>query len=402
MVTDRPGNLSLQRFVLPGSWQMRDYTDKVCAMEYYANKPVYPPRTTFLIDLATGRRRLALGSPVNAVARFQILGVKISDHWIAWEEVSPGDDLIHSVRWALYAARYNPRTLSVGPATIIDSGTTRDPRNSASLAQGSGSNSGVSRSKGRPLFDFGGDTLCWMVNVTAGTYVDGGKSVGQVWAIDLGRHQPRLLYQTTNAIGTLNVSDSRAIVTEHGTSAVATGLISVLDLRTGQFLQQVALGMGYRLAHFPSARNGLLAWAVYSDECSDQMYPDLYLHDRRNTSHYVAFAGHDPCLVGDWLFFVRNPAEGSYGSQRRMAEVDVVNCTTNVGYVLAKGGVDAGGNWLGGFGAPATAQTFVAYNDKALGAGPGEPKVTLLDVYRVRVGSGRTAPGTAFSPPEAQ
>lgn len=373
MVAGRPAGLSVRRFVLPGSWKMRDYTDRVCALEYYADKPIYPPRTTFFFDLTTGRRRLALGPPVNAAAHFQILGAKISDHWIAWEEVSPGDDLVVSVEWALYAAPYDPRTLRVGRAVLVDSGNTRNRSQSPTLISSSGGSSGVTRTKGRPLFDFTGDTLCWMVNVT------GAKSVGRVWAVDLGVHRPRRVYKTANTLGTVNVSDGRATVTEYRSGGSAAGLLSVVDVYTRGLVERVNLGVGYQVAHFPSARNGLLAWAVFSSaDYPEHMYPDLYMRDRRNRSHFIAIAGSDPCLVGDWLFFVRHPLK------QMTAEVDLVNCATGVGYVLARGNADKLGAWLGGFGAPATAHTFVAYDDKALGAEPGANKVTLLDVYRVR------------------
>jgi len=377
MVAGRPDGLSVRRLVLPGSWKMRDYTDKVCAMEFYANKPIYPPRTTYLVDLATGRRRLALGRPVNAAAHFQILGAKISDHWIAWEEVGPGDDLVVSVPWALYAARYDPRTLMVGRAVLVDSGNTRDRRQSTTLISSSEDSSGVTRTKARPLFDFSGDTLCWMGNVT------GAKSVGRVRAVDLGVHRPRLIYKTANTLGTVNASDGRAIVTEYPSDGSA-GSLSVVDVRTRELVERFGLGEGYRVAHFPSVRNGMLAWAVFSADYPDAMYPDLYSRDQQDRFHYIVHGGHDPCLIGGWLFFVRSFADSHNGMRRWMAEVDVVDCAANVGYTLAKGYAEGTGNWVGGFGAPATAHTFVAYNDMALGGMPGLKKVTLLDVYRVR------------------
>jgi hypothetical protein len=354
----RPTGLSVRRFVLAGSWQMRDYTDNVCALEYNTLKPVYPQCKTFLVDLATGRKRLALGDPVNAAAQYEILGVKMSAHWLAWEEVSPGDDLAQTVRWALYVARFDPHTFAVGRPTLVDSSKTS--------------------AQGRPLFDFAGDTLCWMGNVY------GARPGGRVWAVDLPSHRPRLIYKTSNRIGTVNASDARVIVTESYHREPLAQVLTVVDLRTRRQLERVRLGAGNQVAHFPSVRNGALAWAVFSDDHPDAVYPTLYLRDPQGRSYLVAYAGHDPSLVGHWLFFVQNPTEGAYGTRRWMAEVDAVDCRTGVGYTLAKGEVEGGDNWFGGFGAPATAHTFVAYNDKAILAESSKDKVTVIDVYRVR------------------
>jgi hypothetical protein len=354
----RPTGLSVRRFVLAGSWKMRDYTDDVGAFEYHSQKPVYPASKTFLVDLSTGRKRLAIGYPVNAAAQYEVLGCKMSAQWLAWEEVSPGDDLVQTVRWALYAARFDPRTFAVGKPILVDRSKTN--------------------AQGRPLFDFAGDTLCWMANVY------GARGGGRVWAIDLPSRRPRLVYTSDNYLGTVSASDGRVIVTESYHRDPPAQLLTVVDLRTRRQLEHLRLGSGNRVAHFAAARHGLLAWAVFSEDAPGAMYPRLYLRDRRGRFHFVAYTGHDPTLVGDWLFFVQNPVEGSYGSGQTMAEVDAVDCRTGVGYVLARDYVEGATNWLGGFGAPATAHTFVAYADNGLLAEAKKDKVTTIDVYRVR------------------
>ena len=378
-VDGRPAELSVQRFVLSGSWGVRDYTDRVCALQFNTQERRYPQYTTYLFDLATGRKREALDRPVNAAGHYQILGARISDRWIAWEEVGPGDDLMVSVDWSLYAARYDPRTFAVGRPMLIDSGRTRDRIKPtyvsfSTTAEVQAVDAEATIIKGRPLFDLSGDTLCWMTNVS------GAKAVGRVQATDLRRRQSRVVYETEGSLRTLSTDHEQLLVTEMTAGDAPTMLLSVIDGSTRDVLSRVDLGAEYDVGHFPAVKDGLLAWAVFS-QGEENMFPALYARDRVGTYRLVARSGHDPVFVGDWLFFVQNPRVGTPGSSDLTSEVNAIDCRSGECYTLAKGGYIG---WLGGFGAPATEHTFVAHDDRALGAEPGEKKITLLDVYRVR------------------
>ena len=143
--------LPFRQYRLHGSWSAWDYTDRVCLLHH--DLAAYPLSTLALMDLRDGRVRGALVRPVNAGKRFVVTGGRLSDRWLAWEELSQGDDLAYPAQWRLYAAPLDEGRLAIGKPALIAAGDTAR----------------VSR----PLFDLQGDLLVWMGNARPSGVVRG-------------------------------------------------------------------------------------------------------------------------------------------------------------------------------------------------------------------------------------
>ena len=101
-----------------GYWHLADATDRVAAF-------MKTVRTggdeLWLLDAQRAILRRALPGAVTPIEGWWISGVEVSDDWIAWEELAPGDDLVQEVGWRLYAAPLDRATLSVGEPRLLTS-----------------------------------------------------------------------------------------------------------------------------------------------------------------------------------------------------------------------------------------------------------------------------------------
>ena len=74
------------------------------------------------MDLRDGRVHGAVVRPVNADKRFVVTSGRVSDRWLAWEELSQGDDLAYPAKWRLYAAPLNEGRLAIGKPALVAAG----------------------------------------------------------------------------------------------------------------------------------------------------------------------------------------------------------------------------------------------------------------------------------------
>ena len=102
--------LPFREYRRPGSWRVPDLTDHTAALMRNAGEH----QQLWLMDLSNGRTRQVFARATDARPGFWIGSVHLSDGWLAWEEVGPGDDLAESVDWKLYAAPLERASLAAG------------------------------------------------------------------------------------------------------------------------------------------------------------------------------------------------------------------------------------------------------------------------------------------------
>lgn len=317
---------------LPGRWSVTDYTDSLGLLRRELGRG-YPDVDFWLLDLRTGRKSLVLRRLVNARRRYVALTARLSQHWIAWEEVAPVDDLKYPAEWSLYVARIDRDRAGVGTPLLVDHGSTRR--------------------RLRPLFALTGDTLCWLVN-------EGGKGAqcGTIWTCDLRRREPRALAVTAEAYHTLSLTGDEVLVTERVSRLSDRLQVMTYDLKGGERTSWIDLANEQPLVQYPSAGNGRLAWALFLDPenvSSSALYvrqPDgrIDLIDDRDAAH--------PVVVGDYLFY---QSQGRYGEVDASSTVHVVDLRSLRDAILEECPYEQEGEWITPVVAAPAENTVVAY-----------------------------------------
>lgn len=280
----------MDEFELPAGCEITDNTDALAA---YAQNTLraYPSSALGLLDLATGRQRIVVAEPVGKERSFDAFTPMLSDRWIVWEEVSPGEaNAMRSAEWRLYAAPIDRSQLAIGPPVLVDEGTTDY--------------------KLRPHYGVEDTTVYWSVNTLPSRRQEYVATSGSVCALDLESGRRRTLYRAARPLLALKASGSSVVVVE-GPSDPAEASdcrAVVVDARSGARLLEQDLGTRQRPAHFADYASGWLAWAPFSNPGAD--WPDLYL---RRPDGSVALAGLDSI---DPAFFGRYAAYESVTATR--------------------------------------------------------------------------------------
>jgi len=344
--------LRFRQYRLRGSWGAWDYTDRVCLLHH--DLAAYPLSTLALMDLRDGRVCGALVRPVNARKRFVVTGGRLSDRWLAWEELSQGDDLAYPAEWRLYAAPLDEGRLAIGMPALVAAG------NTARVS--------------RPLFDLQGDLLVWMGNARLSGVVR-----GSVRLRDLRSGTVHCLVQTKTPVGPVSLAGAQLLMSEYlEQSGVRIGLalVGLADHAAGLTLD---LGNRYPLVHYPATRAGWLSWSLQLDAEGSAL--GLFLREPSGAMHLVAENhGSEPRFAGHYLFF---DSSGPLGSTQALSQVRGVDLRTMQQFVLVSGRSEQGGEWGGGFGAPLARHTLVVHNDRCDWAQRPSQRVTNIRVYRV-------------------
>jgi hypothetical protein len=267
-------------FTLDGAFKVADHTERT-ALLVRDTGDEYPSHQLYVMDLGTGRTRRVLDRPVNESARWEVLGYKLSDRWVVWEEVSPGETEADPrlVSWKLYAARVDDAGSDSPPPTLIDEGCLAD--------------------RARPLFGLYGDRLVYAANDLAGT--DPPNSVvGVVRSRDLAGGQTRVLLRQAPGIGTLSVSGPTAIVT-YSLTASGPCAVRCIDIASGATSATIRLPGSTALSHFPAWHDGWLAWASFAKPGDADT--TLFLREPGGGVTRLGASSIDACFAGEYVFY---------------------------------------------------------------------------------------------------
>jgi hypothetical protein len=364
---------------LHGVFDIEDYTDRLCALsENRLDKR--PTEAVWLLRLADGKLKKVVSRPVNR--GFNILGLKASDRWLAWEEVSPGDDLVFACTWKVYAARIDRPTLTLSQRRLVDSGATESPSGSAAPGQATAipfDDAGRPLYKSRPLFVLVDDRLLWITDL--GTQAH---ATGELRSVDLRSGERRLMYTAPQGsfLGTIGAATGSVWVTEPAHDGYRVR-VAVFNTLTGERVGTFDLdNRTAQLTHFPSLHAGFVAWAVMpTPENAGQSA--LYLRDPDGVVHRIPGDANNQHFAGRFFFYGADAQKGVPGAIRDLSEVCGVDLRSLTSFRLAGSNVDTEGSWSVGMNVNYTRHVFLAAKS-LLGIYPGaRSRVTILRVYRL-------------------
>jgi hypothetical protein len=296
---------------------------------------------------------------LNARFRFETANVAVSDRWLAWEEVGPGDDLAMHVPWRLYAAEIDSASLSIGKPFLVVSGQTQ--------------------AMSRPLIDLEGDRLAWMVNV----HSRGGDTSprGELRVVDLRRGVsllarragPAQVFRTISLQGELVWASAEGPDLPHGPRLTV--------FRLGKTAPDLSLDLDQRFGtnHWPAVRDGYVAWSAFSSP--DQSLPTLYLRTPNGEVQTIADGASEPTFVGRYVFYERDTP----GTQLQPGETSEIwaydpSSRRRRPVVLAK--LEDDGQWLLGVNKSLNRHTLLAWGDM-WSATTYERSYVKIRVYRI-------------------
>lgn len=347
-------SLPYREYRQAGSLSLADTTDATAA---FTENGRTRPRV-WLMDLASGNARLVLDRATCGRAGFWVGTVQLSDTWLAWEEVGPGDDLVERVEWRLYAAPLRRPSLTLGAPRLV------------------AASSNVQAA--RPLFDVSGARLAW---ISTAWRAKGTAGVAQVMLRDLGTGERRAVYRSHGALETVSFSGAELVVGEAPDAGRPAARLLVLRLADGRCVRSFAAGNRFALAHWPAWRDGWLSWTPFPS--AEAAYPLLYVRAADGTTATDGGYAIDPCFAGDYLFYQTwRPSARPY--EPDTAEVRAVRVGTHESFILETGKPDENAWWHGVVGAPVLKHTYVTYLDHALFAERAADKYTVIRVYDLR------------------
>lgn len=349
--TDRL-SLPFKEYKRAGSWRVPDLTDHTAALMKDAGEH----QQLWLMDLSDGETRRILARAIDATPGFWISTVQLSDRWLVWEEVGPGDDLVESVDWRLYAAPLRRTALTIGKPLLIASASSMEAT--------------------RPLFDVSGSCLAWVGSVGASPMT---VARSQLTVLDLDSGRRRVLYRSRGVLETVNLRDDQVIVGMIPRQGALNTRFAVLDLATGERVAGFDVGSEHSLSHWPAWRDGWLAWAPFPT--AEATYPLLYLRARSGIVRTEGGSAVDPCFVGPYLFYQTRRRGAPYEGDTM--EVRALRLSDMTSLVLESGKPDDGDRWFGAVGAPEVSSTYITHLDRTWYAQKESDRYTIIRVYRV-------------------
>lgn len=338
-------------FKVSGSWALDDATDSSAVFR----KSMHGREQVWIMALDDGTRRCVLDRAVTAGQGWWVSGVQLSDRWLAWQEVGPGDDLVQPVDWKLYAAPIRPATLTLGSPKLIAS---------ASNAQAA-----------RPLFDLAGSRLFWITTTWTAT---GQVGRSQLTLRDLetgGRHT---LYRSRGTLDTVNIRGADAILGERLRQDSPQTRFVIVRLSDGQVRSTLGLDNEFELSHWPAWRNGWLAWAVLPT--AEATYPLMYLRHQDGRVFDEGGLAVDPCIVGPYLFYQTRRSNGPWRGDT--VSIRALRLGDMTSFLLEEGDPDHTW-WRGTVGAPALGRRYISYLDNTYRARKDSEMYTIVRVYEV-------------------
>lgn len=258
--------LSYREFELPPGVNMTDRTERLAA--YALNDPDFRHPVFGLLDLTSGVSRVVLRRGVNEARGYATLTPKLSDSWMAWEEVSPDETTDpNSSRWALYAARVDADRLALGKPILVDRG--------------------VTNYKLRPHYVVLGSTVYWSANMRPGPHQEDFPRSASICALDLSTGGRKVLRETDTSYPTLCAADGLLSATEIVSPMLAHRVrVLLIDPETGDLVLARDLNNNWRVSHFVRASRDWLAWAVQPADGSE--WPSLYVAPRNQPASSTA------------------------------------------------------------------------------------------------------------------
>jgi hypothetical protein len=353
-VPDVPGGTSsplpFHEYRFTGGWRAADYDDRVLAAVQF--RSTYPFDRVFLLEFATGRRVCALPGPVNSAAHYNINDVQVGGQWLAWVELSPGDDLTTSVEWKLYVAELNARTLHLGRPRLVDHDATK--RTS------------------RPMIAIAGGRLFWRVNGKRDP-----ESPGLVYAARLGAKGPivgRAIWATKGQLVAFGASADRICALERVSKAALPYRLLSARLDSPAKITSLDLDNRTDVAGYPAVSGGWSAWSLFADT-EEALSGLLYLREPSGHMRFVASVNAiGPCFVGDRLFYSDNARVGATAVSR-LCSVDL---STMKWSVVQQVEVVTASDLYTVMGPPTASHTLVTYRK------PSDPMAMVVRVYQVR------------------
>ncbi len=342
-----------REYRLSGSFRVAAHTERTALLVRETNAS-YPINELWAMNLQDGRTEVVRRLPVNSGAQWHILGYKLSEGWVAWEEVSPGEETQppSQVFWRLYVAPFDPAMLRAADATLAAEG--------------------VLDKRSRPLFGFDGDALVWMTN-----QISSGGAEGVVRRRELVGGSERVLARVPGGLTALAVSGSDVIVAPVARPGGDAHAVTVLDARSGSTKAVVSTGPA-ALSHFPTYHDGWLAWSEFAS-ASDQETAVYLMAPRGTAKRLLVKRAGDPVLAGPYVFFeTDSDAEGGGGAGR--AGIAGQRLGDSRSFTLVECDRQGGGWWQTVLASGFHRRTFVIFNDLSAWTGKEETLVRVYDV----------------------
>jgi hypothetical protein len=331
-----------------GGWHLADATDRVAA---FRKRLKDGREELWLLDAKLVVMRRALSGAVTPVEGWWISEVEVSDAWLAWVELAPGDDLVQEVEWRLYAAPLDRATLTVGEPQLVASALNTQAQ--------------------RPLFDLAGSDLVWLSTTWAS---QGNVGVSRLLIRHLdAESEPSELYRSQHGmLIAVSTRGSSVVVTEVPKKGALRTRVLVLAL-SGQPRAAYTVPTQYGLSHWPAWKDGWLAWSPF--QSTESTVPTAHVLARSGRVYRTGGFAADPLFVGPYLFY-----ENGYGVNGIRA-LRLRDMTT---YVVANGDTrDTGMGWQAPYSAPDLRYTY--YTHVYLDGDPNtnDDNYSLIRIYRV-------------------
>ncbi len=370
--------LTYRQLELPPGTEITDYTDHIAA--YSRNSLEFPHPVFGLVDLASGRHRLVLSEGVNEALGYNTVAPRISDSWMAWEELDPDEtNDPRNATWRLYAAPIDSANLAIGKPKLIDGG--------------------VTNYKLRPHYVVIGTTVFWTANREAGPHQESFPRFGTLEALDLETGRSRTVRRTNTSFVTLCAADGVLSVTESVSDETPEReRVLLLDPATGMSLLTVELENDGPLSHFVRVSPDWFSWAVFPEEGAE--WPDL--HFSRRTRQVASAGGEDgvsspsgtfmagarsidPAFFGRYVAFEsvdtsRN--ESTAGVRTRVRRIWVADPERRVRAVLLETRDETRGGWWQTCASEQRTDTLLLWNDLGPWLEDQDEARTLVRLYR--------------------
>lgn len=364
-----PPDWRAKEFVLPGSWEVRSHAGDVALAVRRLRGATSDRNELYLLDLKTGMTKLVRDRAIGP--DLMILGYGLGEGWVGWEEICEGDlDLDpETVVWKLYAAPYDPRTLSVGQPRLVDAA--------------------VLASRSRPHFGFWGGKL--YIACTKRSATDGDARIGrsEIRVLDLASSDTsRTLVKLDSPISFMVVSEGDLIVTRDRARPgdEPASRVEVYDGTSGSLLRWFDPPGRGMVAHSGAYHAGRFVWAELAP--GDASNTSIFVRSTEGSLTAMSFKGNDGGIAGAWAIAeaIEPNAESvrtkSYapGSQIYAMPLDGGGRSLLVEGLIAKGQL-----WQMAVPPEYHADRLVLYADGAQFEGDGKTRVRVYDLPRSSV-----------------
>jgi hypothetical protein len=342
---------------LPSGCSVEDYTDDLAAFSRRADPPAVTD-SLGLLDLTTGRHAIVRAEAVNATGHWDVFAPRLSDGFLAWEEVTPGEgeDMGHA-GWRLYAAPIDRDTLTVGAPLLVATGRTETVQ--------------------RPFYGVDGTTVYWTRIASPGAR-RAGTPPDEVMARDLATGRFRTVYSAPSIDG-FKLSAGTAVVTSSQTAqagAPATSLVATaIRASDGRVLSSAHLGNVDPLSHFADYAGG---WFVWTESVGGDSEPSAYAIDRAGTVTLMSLRSVNPMASPGYAFCESRETTGAPSARGDVRVLRGFDLAAGTRFELARTVVDTDGIWHTTV-AGSRPRTLVVYNDGWVMTGA---ETTPVRVYR--------------------